>query len=128
MKGFALLLLLAGATACGASQPQATTPSKSNGSTNDGTGATSAQGADNPNRSLTKDECDELGAWITQVCHSDHTRQATVEGWCSDMVARTTAGNFTDSCLKTNKYFDFMCFRSSENAMGLRNCDRTADH
>jgi hypothetical protein len=126
MKGIALLLAVVGATACGASQHAATTPSGS--SNEESPGATNAQGSDNPNRQLTKDECDELGAWISQVCHSNHSRQARIESWCSDVVSRTAAGSWTDECTKSHKYMDFMCFRSSDNPSAMMTCDRTVDH
>ena len=126
MKPIAILVLV-GATACGASQPAATTPSQSS-STEQASGATNAQASDNPNRALTKDECDELGAWISEVCHSNHSRQARIESWCSDVVSRTSAGSWTGECLKSHKYMDFMCFRSSDNPSAMMTCDRTVDH
>ena len=126
MRVIALLLLVVGAAACGATQPKANSPESASSDGN--VGATNAQGSDNPNRVLTKDECDELGAWITEVCHSNHSRQATIEGWCSDVVARTTAGTWTESCVKSHKYMDFMCFRSSDNPSAMMTCDRTVEH
>ena len=126
MKGIALLILV-GATACGASQRTATTPSHSD-STDETPGATNAQASDNPNRVLTKQECEDLGGWISEVCHSNHSRQARLEGWCSDVVARTTKSTWTDECTKSFKYMDSVCFRSSDNPSAMMMCDRTSDH
>jgi hypothetical protein len=125
MKGIALLLTLAGATACGASQPAATTPSN-NTSDEAPPGATNAQAADNPNRALTKAECQDLGNWMAEVCHSNHSRQSRIEGWCSDIVSRAQSGSWADECVKSVKYMDSVCFRSSDNPSAMMTCDRTA--
>ena len=127
MRGIALLVLLVGAAACGASQHPATTNSQSS-STDEATGTTNAQASDNPNRPLTKNECEELGGWVSQVCHANHSRQARIENWCSDFVSRTTSGSWSDECAKSHKYMDFMCFRSSDNPSAMMVCDRTVDH
>jgi len=125
MKAIALLVLLVGATACGASRPAAATPSQS--SSGDAVGVTNAQGPDNPNRALTKDECDDLGAWMSQVCHSNYSRQSRIDGWCSDVVTRTASGSWADDCVKSVQYMDSVCLRSSDNPSAMMTCDRTTD-
>jgi hypothetical protein len=124
MKAIAPLVLLVGATACGASLPAATTPSGSP-STHDAVGVTNAQGSDDPNRALTKDECEDLGAWMTQVCRTDYSRQARIEGWCSDVSTRTASVSWMTECAKSIKYMDAVCFRSTDNPSAMMTCDRT---
>jgi len=124
MKGIALLVLLAGATACGASQPAATTPSRSSSSNRDVMGVTNAQGSDDPTRALTKDECEDLGAWMTQVCRADYSRQSRIEEWCSDVVTRAASGSWTTECTQSIKYIDSVCFRSADNPSAMMTCDR----
>ena len=120
MKGIAPLVLLVGATACGASLTAATTPSSSST-----TGVTNAQGSDDPNRALTKDECEELGAWMTQVCHADYSRQSRIDEWCSDIVTRAASGSWLAECPKSIKFIDSVCFQSSDNPSAMMTCDRT---
>jgi hypothetical protein len=89
-------------------------------------GATASQGRDDAGRKLTKDECDELASWIVQVCHTDHTRSSQVEGWCSDIVAKSAEGAWqADDCAKHIHYVDFACFRSTDSARSLMACDGT---
>lgn len=121
-----LLVLALGATACAASQPAPVVHTNPNLATDREIGATNRQAAEQANRPMTKDECDELGAYITQVCHDTHTRQARIDGWCSDMVARTSAGTFTDDCAQHLTYMDSVCYRSTDNAPGMMMCDRNA--
>ena len=127
MKAIALLLVV-GATACAASQPAATTPAPKNTQPSGDVGATNLQGKDDPKRALSSDECQELGAWIAQVCHDNHTRQARIEGWCGDMVARAGTEAWSTECGKTFKYMDFMCFRTVDTPQSMMTCDRTVDH
>ena len=127
MKALALLLAVS-ATACAASQPAATTPASAKHSQPaSDVGATNLQATDDPNRALSSGECEELGGWITQVCHDNNSRQARIEGWCSDMVARAATESWASACGKL-KYMDFMCFRSSDNPSAMMTCDRTVDH
>ena len=124
MKSIAPLVLLVGATACGASLPAATTSSRS-ASTRDDMGVTNAQGSDDPNRALTKDECADLGAWMSQVCRSDYSRQSRIEEWCSDVVTRAMSGSWMTECAQSIKYIDSVCFRSADNPSAMMTCDRT---
>jgi hypothetical protein len=128
MKALAILVIVAGATACGASEPAPATPTGATSNPNsDGTGAANAQGSDNPNRPLTRDECQELGQYISDVCHENHSRQARIEGWCTDVVTRQSSGTWGDECTKTVKYMDSVCFRSASNPSAMMVCDRTVD-
>lgn len=127
MKALALLLAV-GATACAASQPAATTPAsaKHSPATQSDVGATNLQGQEDPKRALTSSECEELGGWITQVCHETTTRQARVEGWCSDMVARAATDGWKSECGKLS-YMDFMCFRTVDTPQSMMTCDRSSE-
>ncbi len=123
-----LLALAAGATACAAT-PAPTTAHHARPVTpsDDGLGATNAQGSGDAARLLSKAECEELGEYIASVCHETHSRQATIEGWCSDVTSRTTSGNFADECLaKKLSAMDATCFKSTDNAPAMMVCDRGA--
>lgn len=134
MKRLSLLpivVLVAGAVACGGSRPLPASPSNASSASDDGQGAarlgaTSAQGSDNPNRPMTRPECDELGEYIAGVCHATHTRQARIEGWCSDKLSQISGSSWADECTKNLKYMDAVCFRSTDNAPAMMICDRTA--
>jgi hypothetical protein len=129
MKALAFFAIVAGAAACGASQAQPTTPASNPPSTtSEPSGATNAQASDDPNRALTQSECDELGQYISGVCHENHSRQSRIEGWCSDVVSRQTAGTWDGDCVKSVKYMDSVCFRSADNAPAMMACDRSVDH
>ena len=111
------LVVLAGCAAkqdVGASPKAAPPPSE---------GATSTQAQDDANRKLTAAECDELASWIVQVCHTDTTRSSQIEGWCSDVVAKSGEGAWqADDCGKHIHYVDFACFRSTDSARSLMAC------
>jgi hypothetical protein len=118
-------LVVAGLVACGGAQHaeppplDRSTPSE---------GAAAAQRPDEAGRKLTKDECDELASWIDQVCHTDTSRSSQVEGWCSDVVAKSAEGAWqADDCAKHIRYVDFACFRSTESSRSLMDCDRTVN-
>lgn len=120
-----LFLLGAGVVACAGNQVAPATPDGEHASNDDAKGATNAQGTENPNRALSKAECDQLGEYISAVCHETHTRQARIEGWCSDIVSRTSSGTWGEQCTKNVKYMDAVCFRSTDNAVAMMSCDRT---
>jgi hypothetical protein len=88
-------------------------------------GATSRQKADSPDRALTASECESLGQWIAQVC-ADHpnTRSSQIDGWCSDMVRNVNDGTWVNGeCTKHVRYFDSVCFRSTDQIRALMDCD-----
>jgi hypothetical protein len=118
-----MALVLAGLAGCGGAQRPAPPPL---GGDTPSDGATAAQRPDEAARKLTADECNELASWIVQVCHSDTTRSAQVEGWCSDIVAKSADGAWqTDDCAKHIHYVDFACMRSTESSRSLMACDGT---
>ncbi len=125
MKTIALLLVV-GATACATAKPAAAPSAQESGNPRD-VGATSAQASDDPKRPLKESECEELGAWIAQVCHDHTSRQATIDGWCSDIVAKTSTGSWAGECSKTLTYMDAVCFRSVDTPQALMTCDRTVE-
>ena len=127
MKKVLLLLSLAAVTACGGSGASA--PSKTPADQSDTpAGAAAAQGGENANRLLDKNECDELAAWIYQVCHDDTTRSAEVDGWCTEHVAKADDGSFqSNDCAKHIKVIDNMCFRTTHSSRGLMDCDRSVN-
>jgi hypothetical protein len=104
--------------ACAGSGPAAQTPS------DERSGATSRQAADNPDRKLTSSECESLGQWIAQVC-ADHpnTRSSQIDGWCGDMVRTVGDGTWVGECTEHVKYFDAVCFRSTTQIRALMDCD-----
>jgi hypothetical protein len=130
MKTLVLLGLLLGAVACGGSQTAPATAasanSSSNGDDSEPRGATNAQGSDNPNRAMNQSECEQLGEYISGVCHETHTRQARIDGWCSDIVSKISGGAWASECTAKLKYMDSVCFRSTDNAPAMMVCDRTS--
>ncbi|HEY8042231.1 MAG TPA: hypothetical protein VIF15_20655 [Polyangiaceae bacterium] len=126
MKAIALLLVLvvAGAAACGSSEPAPKTPPSPAQS-----GATAPQGGDDAGRSLTKRECDSLAEWIVDVCQNrSNERSARVDGWCGEMIRGAGDGAWAaDDCVKHFKYMDAACMRSSTVVHDLMACDSTVD-
>jgi len=112
-----LMMLMAGA-ACGASTtPHAKGPGE-------GSGATAEQPADTKaTRALTHEECEQLGQSIIDTCHGTNTRIATIEGWCSDVIAGVGVGTWVADCEKHIKYVDAVCFSSTDSAKSKKDCD-----
>ena len=127
MKTLVLAVIALAATACASTQPVGVVHTNPNIDTDHQIGATNRQASEQANRPMTKDECDELGAYITQVCHDTHTRQARIDGWCSDMIARTSSGTFSADCTQHLTYMDSVCYQSTDNAPGMMMCDSTAE-
>jgi hypothetical protein len=123
MKTLAVLLL-AGAAACGGSTPPpAASPSSTSEGSSEPSGATAAQGADNPTRKLTHDECLQLGQSITDSCHGTNTRSAELEGWCSDVIAGIGSGTWVAECEKHVRYMDAVCITSNSSIRSMMDCD-----
>ena len=108
------------ATGCGSKE---TAPAESP------SGATAHTG-DDPNRRLTKSECDSLAASIVDACKNrGNDRSSEADGWCSEMLRRNE-GDSTwvgADCVPHFKYMDFFCFRGAANAHAMMICDRTVD-
>ena len=114
MKTTALFLLFCGAAAC-ASTPPPSSPQ---------TGVAASQPADNPNRALTKGECESLGRVLADACaNRPNERSARVDGWCSDIVRTVEDGTWVaHDCLKSIKYMDSVCFQSAANVHAMMAC------
>ncbi|HEY5241730.1 MAG TPA: hypothetical protein VIJ22_09705 [Polyangiaceae bacterium] len=110
------------AVACGSAPA-----SKAKGPVDDGTGATSGQGAGDKaaNRPLTEAECHQLGQSIVDTCHGTNTRMATVEGWCRDVIVGVGSGSWIEDCEKHIKYVDAVCFASTDSVRSMMDCDST---
>ena len=91
------------------------------------TGATMAQPQEDPARPLNVGECETLGEWIAEACHGGGSRSAQVEGWCSDVVARVSAGSWRDDCPKHVHYMDLVCFLGSSTARSMMSCNNSID-
>ena len=126
MKTLVVLSVLVGAVACGGSAPPPVAPVNHAAEQRHSEGAAERQASENANRGLTADECTELGEYIAGVCHETNSRAARIEGWCSDMTARTTSGTWAADCQKSLKYMDSVCYRSTDNAPSMMACDRNA--
>jgi|ERR1700722_1414713 hypothetical protein len=126
MKALFVAVLALAATACAASAPAPVVHTNPNLAADREIGATNRQASEQANRAMTKDECNELGEYIAGVCHDTNSRQARIEGWCSDMTARATSGTFADDCVKHLTYMDSVCYRSTDNAPSMMMCDRNA--
>jgi hypothetical protein len=117
MKTTALLLLFSGAAACASTPPPA-----------DPTGVTASQPSDNPNRALSKSECESLGHVLADACaNRPNERSARVEGWCSDVIRTVADGTWVpNECLKSIKYMDSVCLQSATNVAAMMACDPRA--
>ncbi len=118
MSKYAILLVMAGAVACGgaaANKSSADTPAEH--------GATSAQGTNEAARPLTHEECLELGQSISDACHGNVTRSDVFEGWCSDVIAGIGTGSWTADCEKHVKYMDAVCITSNTSIRSMMDCD-----
>lgn len=86
--------------------------------------------ATDPNRRLTKSECESLGQSVVEACHGrGNDRSAELDGWCSDMVHRNTDSDswVNGECVPHFRYMDSYCFGSANNAHGMMDCDKTVD-
>ena len=110
-----VLLVVAGA-ACGGSTPSAKDPSG-------GAAEKPAETGNSGDRPLTHDECQQLGESIIDTCHNTHTRMATIEGWCGDVIAGVSSGAWVADCEKHIRYSDSMCFSSADNSKSMMDCD-----
>ncbi|MDP9000282.1 MAG: hypothetical protein M3O46_09245 [Myxococcota bacterium] len=91
--------------------------------------AAPSSSADDPNRRLTKSECESLAETIVDACNNrGNDRSSEADGWCSDMVRNNTADRpwIVNDCLPHFRYMDYFCFRSG-NAHAMMVCDRTVD-
>jgi hypothetical protein len=120
MKRAALMLFFCGAAACGGSPPP---PAQA-------TGVAASQPSDNPNRALTKSECESLGRWLADACAGrPNERSARVDGWCSDVMRTVEDGSWVPrECLKSIKYMDSVCFQSAANVHSMMACDESVAH
>jgi hypothetical protein len=119
MRPAVLIPLLLVGTACGGSSTQARPP-------HDGATAQQADDAEmkKASRPLTHEECQQLGQSIIENCHGTNTRIATIEGWCSDVVAGVGSGTWVADCEKHIKLVDAVCFESSPGPRGMMDCDQ----
>ena len=88
-------------------------------------GVTAPQPSSNPTRALDENECRSLGRWLADACQNrPNERSARVEGWCNDILRGVESGSWvTGSCMKSIKYIDSTCFRSSTAVHDLMACD-----
>ncbi|MBV9948565.1 MAG: hypothetical protein JOZ69_17075 [Myxococcales bacterium] len=120
---FLLLALFSVHCGGGGSGQQAARPAES-------PSPTSAQRPDDPNRALSRPECESLAGVIVDACNNrGNDRSAELDGWCSDMVRRNAEGGtwVEDDCAKHVKYMDYFCFQAAKNAHAMLDCDRTVD-
>jgi hypothetical protein len=86
--------------------------------------------SDDPNRRLTKSECDALALVIVDACNNrGNDRSSEADGWCSEMLRKNEGqGTWAGAdCVPHFKYMDSFCFRGAQNAHAMMVCDRTVD-
>lgn len=119
MRVIVLLVAATLFTGCAAKEPPpADSPSNS------------GQQSDDPNRRLTKGECESLAQSIVEACNTrGNDRSSEADGWCSEMIRRNTgdAPWIAADCTPHFKYMDAFCFRGAKNAHAMMVCDRTVD-
>jgi hypothetical protein len=114
------IILTVLATGCGSKEPPPA-ESASNVPT---------QSANDPNRRLTKSECESLAQTIVDACNNrGNDRSSEADGWCSDMLRRNEgSGSWVgDDCEPHFKYMDAFCFQGARNAHAMMDCDKTVD-
>jgi hypothetical protein len=93
--------------------------------------ATAPQAADdNPNRRLTKSDCESLAATIVDACNNrGNDRSSEADGWCSDMLQANEGGGtwIANDCVPHFRYMDAFCFQGARNAHAMMDCDKTVD-
>jgi hypothetical protein len=115
------LLFFCAALPCGACGGATPAPASSS------TGVAAKQPTDDPNRALTKSECDSLGQWLAESCaNRPNERSARVDGWCSDIMRGVAEGTWgPGDCAKNVKYMDSVCFESAPNVHNMMACDES---
>jgi hypothetical protein len=120
MHILAIVVLAVFAAACGSKEaPPAESASNA-----------TSQSADDPNRRLTKSECESLAQTIVDACNNrGNDRSSEADGWCSEMLRRNEGGGpwVGDDCEPHFKYMDSFCFQGARNAHGMMVCDKTVD-
>jgi hypothetical protein len=106
------------AVACGGSTPPPSPPPSA-----------PAKSASNPNRPLSRAECQSLGELIVGACHDrPNERSSRVEGWCGEYERGMESGSFVPGdCTEHVRYMDAQCFKSAENVHAMMDCDTTVD-
>jgi hypothetical protein len=106
------------AVACGGSTPPPSPPPSA-----------PAKSANNPNRPLSRAECQSLGELIVGACHDrPNERSSRVDGWCGEYERGMESGSFVPGdCTKHVRYMDAQCFQSAKNVHAMVDCDRGVD-
>jgi hypothetical protein len=120
MRIASLIVAAALSAGCGSTEPPAESPSS----------PAAARSGDDPNRRLTKSECDSLALLIVDACNNrGNDRSSEADGWCSDMLRRNEGDGVWvgADCVPHFRYMDSFCFRGSRNAHAMMVCDRTVD-
>jgi hypothetical protein len=120
------MLIAAGLSiGCGSKEPpQAESPA------NAAPQATATAAAEDPNRALTRKECEALGQSIVDACNNrGNDRSSEVDGWCSDMLVRAAEDGswLRADCKPHFKYLDAVCFHEADNVRSMIGCDKTVD-
>jgi hypothetical protein len=120
MKAASYALVLSALVACGGGAPPANAPSG---------GVMASQPAskpDDPQRPLSRAECQSLGEWMADECASrPNERSAHVEGWCTDIQRGVADGTWVaGDCTKNIRYMDSVCMRSAANVHTMMDCDQ----
>jgi hypothetical protein len=85
---------------------------------------------DNPNRRLTKSDCESLAATIVDACNNrGNDRSSEADGWCSNMLLANEGGGtwVASDCEPHFRYMDAFCFQGAKNAHAMMDCDKTVD-
>ncbi|HXN30868.1 MAG TPA: hypothetical protein VN894_03360 [Polyangiaceae bacterium] len=120
MRGWAMIVAVALGAGCASTPPPpAEVPA-----------STSAQAVDDPNRRLTKSDCESLAATIVDACNNrGNDRSSEADGWCSEMLRQNEgAGTWIGSdCQPHFRYMDAFCMQGAKNAHAMMDCDKTVD-
>lgn len=123
MRCWAITIAVALAAGCGANEaPPAEAPSSAS--------PAAAPAANDPNRRLTKTDCESLASTIIDACNNrGNDRSSEADGWCSEMLRRNEGDHswIASDCEPHFRYMDAFCFQGANNAHSMMDCDRTVD-
>jgi hypothetical protein len=105
-----------GVIACGHENPPPSTE-----------GPAASAPSNDANRALTEQECQSLGEWLADACHSQsHGRSERIDGWCGDLTRGVQDGSWvTHDCVDHIHYMDSECMRSAASIGHMMDCEQS---
>lgn len=89
--------------------------------------ASSAPAHDDPNRNLTRAECESLAGAIVEVCEKrGNSRVQQIERYCADFAHGVAPGGkwFEVECLPHVRFIDATCIHGATSVESVMDCER----